>query len=61
MQGITPLFIACQEKHVSVARALLKGKADPNRRNKVGFWFIASSARMYMCMCERRARVVGYR
>ena len=35
-QGITPLFIACQEKHVSVVRALLKGKADPNKRNKVG-------------------------
>ena len=35
MQGITPLFIASQERHVSVVRALLKGKADPNRRNKV--------------------------
>ena len=35
LQGITPLFIACQERHVGVTRALMNGKADPNRRNKV--------------------------
>ena len=42
MQGITPLFIASQERHVSVVRALLKGKADPNRRNKVCNIFVFS-------------------
>ena len=35
VQGITPLFIACQERHVGVTRALLNGKVDPNTRNKV--------------------------
>ena len=43
-QGITPLYIACQEGHASTVRALLKGKANPNKRNKVPHAFTPGCA-----------------
>ena len=59
-QGITPLFIACQERHVSVVRALLRGKADPNKRNKVGRDLV-DYVRLVQIHADDRARMVGCR